>query len=69
MLKINFVLKRFQFLRLTSNYFARFNNTKINKSMLLNSNNNPTDEANNITEEENTFNDNTQKNLPKNNLK
>lgn len=61
MLKINNLFKQFKILKLASNHFARFNNTKINKSVLLNSNNNPTENSNNLQEEKINF-DKTQNN-------
>ncbi len=51
MLKINNLFKQFKLLKLASNHFARFNNVKINKSVLLNSNNNTTDKLNNDPDE------------------
>lgn len=40
MIRINFALKKFQIFNLSANNFARFTNTKMNKSVLLNNTNN-----------------------------
>lgn len=55
MLKLNSVLRQLKIFKTASYNFARLNNTRLNKSVLLNSNNNSTINPNK-NEEENKIN-------------